>query len=40
METFKIEVQEFLARVIEIEAMSSSDAIAKVDELYKKVRLL
>ena len=34
METFKIEVQEFLSRIIEVEANSKDEAIAKVCELY------
>lgn len=34
METFKIEIQEFLSRIIEVEAKSKDEAIAKVRELY------
>ncbi|HOT13627.1 MAG TPA: DpnD/PcfM family protein [Bacteroidales bacterium] len=34
METFKIEIQEFLSRIIEVEANSKDEAIAKVRELY------
>lgn len=34
METFKIEIHEFLSRIIEVEANSKDEAIAKVRELY------
>jgi hypothetical protein len=36
METFKIEVKEFLAKVVEIEAESSIEAISKINRMYKK----
>lgn len=34
METFKIEIQEFLATVVEVEADSVCEAISKVREMY------
>lgn len=34
METFKIEIQEFLATVVEVEADSIYEAISKVREMY------
>lgn len=40
METFKIEVQEFLARVVEVEAENVSDAISKVKEQYRKTEIV
>ena len=36
MEIYKIEIQETLARVIEMEGNSIQDAISKVSELYKE----
>lgn len=40
METFKIEVQEFLARVIEIDAKNVKDAFAKVQKQYKNEKIV
>ncbi len=40
METFKIEVQEFLARVIEVKAKNVQDAFSKVNEQYKKEEIV
>jgi hypothetical protein len=40
METFKIEVQESLSKVVEIQASDSSEAILKVEELYKKSKVV
>ena len=40
METFKIEIQEFLARVVYVEADNTSDAISKVNEKYKKAEIV
>ena len=34
METFKIEIQEFLSRIVEIEAENIDDAVLKVKEMY------
>lgn len=34
METFKIEIQEFLSRIIEVEAETKDEAISKVRQLY------
>ena len=36
MQTFKIEIQEYLSRIIELEAKNIDDAIFKVKELYQK----
>ena len=35
MNTYKIEIQEFLSRVIEIEASSTWEAIVKAREMYR-----
>ena len=35
MTTYKIEIQEHLSRVIEIEALSAEEAIDKAREMYK-----
>ena len=40
METFKIEIQEFLAKVVDVEADNASDAISKVNEKYKKAEIV
>lgn len=40
MKTFKIEVRETLSRIIEIEANSIDDALAKAEELYKKEEIV
>ena len=40
METFKIEIQELLARVVDIEADNKNEAISKVNELYKKAEIV
>ena len=40
METFKIEVQEFLSRIIEVEANSSDEAISKVQEMYRNEEIV
>jgi hypothetical protein len=40
MGTFKIEVQEVLARVIEVEAKDLEAAISKVNELYTKEEIV
>ena len=40
MGTFKIEVQEFLARVIEIDAKNVQDAFAKVQKQYKNEKIV
>lgn len=34
MKTFKIEIQEFLSKIIEIEANTEDEAISKIKELY------
>ena len=34
METFKIEIKEFLSRIIEIDAKNVDEAISKVKEMY------
>ena len=40
MEIFKIEVQEFLARVVEVKANSIQNATSKVSDLYKKEKIV
>lgn len=40
METFKIEVQEFLSRVVEVEAESRDEAILKINEDYEKTKIV
>ena len=40
MELFKIEVQEFSSKVVEVKAESESDAVSKVDEMYKNTEIV
>jgi hypothetical protein len=40
METFKIEVQELLARVVEVQAENMQEAISKVNEQYVKAEIV
>jgi DpnD/PcfM-like protein len=40
METFKIEVQEFLSRVVEVEAKSINEAISKINAQYEKTEIV
>jgi hypothetical protein len=40
METFKIEIQELLARVVEVQADSIQEAFSKVNEQYKKAEIV
>jgi translation initiation factor IF-1 len=40
METFKIEVQELLARVVEVQAENIQEAISKVSEQYEKTEIV
>ncbi len=40
MEIYKIEVKETLARLVEIEADSAEEAMAKVIELYKAEQII
>ncbi|MBW7870827.1 MAG: DpnD/PcfM family protein [Flavobacteriia bacterium] len=40
METFEIEIQEFLSKVIEIQADNSADAILKAREMYRKEEIV
>lgn len=40
METFKIEIQEFLSRVVEVEAESRDEAISKINVQYKKTEIV
>lgn len=35
METFKIEIQEFLSEIVEVEAENIDEAISKVKEMYR-----
>lgn len=40
MEKFKVEIQEFLSRIVEVEANSSDEAIFKVRELYRNEEIV
>jgi hypothetical protein len=40
VKTYKIEVQEFLSRIIEIEAKSAEEAISKVREMYRNEEIV
>ncbi|HMV15420.1 MAG TPA: DpnD/PcfM family protein [Chitinophagales bacterium] len=40
METFKIEIQEFLSRIVEIEAENIDDAVLKVKEMYRQEEIV
>lgn len=40
MEKYRIEVQELLSRVIEVEAESSNEAISKINFLYEKAEIV
>jgi hypothetical protein len=40
MKTFKIEIQESLARVIEVQAENATEAFTKVNELYHKTEIV
>lgn len=40
METFKIEIQELLTRVVEVQAENIQEAFTKVNEQYKKAELV
>lgn len=40
MELFKIEVQEFLSKIVEIEAENAEDAISKVREMYRNEEIV
>jgi len=40
METFKIEVQEFLSQVVEVEAESINEAISKINIQYEKTEIV
>jgi hypothetical protein len=40
METYKIEIQELLARVVEVKAKSIEDAISIVSNNYKKAEII
>lgn len=40
METFKIEVQEFLSKIVEVKALNVEEAISKVKELYHKEEIV
>lgn len=40
METFKIEIQELLSRIVEVEANSIEEAISKVREMYRKEEIV
>lgn len=40
MKTFRIEIQEFLSRIVEVEAINVDEAISKVRELYEKEEIV
>jgi hypothetical protein len=40
MKTFKIEIQELLARVVEVQAENIQEAFSKVNDQYKKVEIV
>lgn len=40
MKTFKIEIQEFLSKIIEIEAENIDDAVSKAKEMYQKEEIV
>ena len=40
METFKIEIQEFLSKIIEVDAADKEEAILKVKEMYQKEEII
>lgn len=40
MEIFKIRIEETLSEVVEVQAETSSEAISKVAELYKKSEIV
>lgn len=40
MKTFKIEVQEFLSKIIEIEANDIDDALSRVKETYQNEEII
>lgn len=40
METFKIEIQEFLSRIIEVEAENIDEAISKTKENYQNEEIV
>ena len=40
METYKIEIKEFLSKIVEIEAKNVDEAISKVKEMYIKEEVI
>lgn len=40
METFKVEIQELLSRIIEVEAENVDEAISKIKETYKNAEIV
>lgn len=40
MEIFKIEIQEFLSRIIEVEAETKDEAISKIRQLYRNDEII
>lgn len=40
METFKVEIQEFLSRIVEIEANSIDEALDKVNQSYRNQEIV
>lgn len=40
METFKIEIKEFLSRIVEIQANNLDEAISKVKQMYRNEEIV
>lgn len=40
METFKVEIQEFLSRIIEIEAENIDEAVSKAKQMYQNEEIV
>lgn len=40
METFKIEIQEFLSEIVEVEASNVEEAVSKVKEMYRNEEIV
>ncbi|MCB9261211.1 MAG: DpnD/PcfM family protein [Flavobacteriales bacterium] len=40
METFKIEIQEFLSRIVEVKAKTKNEAISLVHEMYRNEEIV
>lgn len=40
MKKFKIEIQEFLSRIIKVEALNAEEAVSKVRAMYRKEEIV